>query len=82
LPHQRFHDLRHACATLLLLQGEDLRVVQEVLGHASYTTTANVYAHVLPRLKRQAAARMDAILRRDGDAVAPRLLPPGPRAGT
>jgi integrase len=75
LPHQRFHDLRHACATLLLLQGEDLRVVQEVLGHASYTTTANVYAHVLPRLKRQAAARMDAILRRDGDAVAPRLLP-------
>jgi len=27
LPHQRFHDLRHACATLLLEDGEDLGVV-------------------------------------------------------
>jgi integrase len=40
-----------------------MKVVQEVLGHASYSTTANIYAHVLPQLKRQAAARMDAALR-------------------
>jgi integrase len=62
LPHQRFHDLRHACTTLLLLRGVELKVVQEVLGHASYSTTANIYAHVLPELKRGAAAQMDAVL--------------------
>jgi integrase len=61
LPHQRFHDLRHACATLLLAQGQDLKVVQEILGHASIATTGNVYADVLMGLKRQAAAGMDAM---------------------
>ena len=61
LPHQRFHDLRHACATLMLVQGQDLKVVQEVLGHSSIATTGNVYAHVLMGLKRQAAAGMDAL---------------------
>lgn len=43
LPHQRFHDLRHACATLRLEQGEELAVVSRILGHASITTTANVW---------------------------------------
>jgi integrase len=64
LPYLRVHDLRHACATLLLLQGERLEVIQEVLGHGSYQTTRNIYAHVLPELKRGAAERMDGILRR------------------
>jgi integrase len=65
LPHLRFHDLRHACATLLLLQGVELKVVQEILGHASISTTGNIYAHVLQSLKHCAAASMDAALRRD-----------------
>ena len=34
LPHKRFHDLRHTCASLLLVQGEDIRVAMEVLGHS------------------------------------------------
>jgi integrase len=33
------HTLRHACATGMLAQGENLRVIQEVLGHASVATT-------------------------------------------
>lgn len=61
LPHQRFHDLRHACASLLLAQGLDLKVVQEVLGHSSITITADLYAHVLMGLKRKAASSMDAV---------------------
>lgn len=68
LPHLRFHDLRHACATLLLVQGVELKVVQEVLGHSSIMTTGNIYAHVLPRLKRDAAERMDGFLRRSAPA--------------
>jgi integrase len=66
LPHQRFHDLRHACASLLLAQGLDLKVVQEVLGHSSITITADLYAHVLMGLKREAASGMDAALESGG----------------
>jgi integrase len=62
LPHQRFHDLRHACASLLLAQGLDLKVISEILGHSTITITANLYAHVLMGLKRQAASQMDALL--------------------
>lgn len=63
LPPMRFHDLRHGAATLMLVQGVPLKVVQEALGHASITVTADVYAHVLPELQRDAANRMDNALR-------------------
>ncbi len=63
LPHQRFHDLRHACATLLLEQGEELGVVSKVLGHANVATTADVYAHLTPAMTGRVAERMDAVLR-------------------
>lgn len=59
LPSMRFHDLRHAYATLMLGQGVPLRVIQESLGHTSVVTTAAVYAHVLPELQRDAARRLD-----------------------
>lgn len=64
LPHQRFHDLRHACATLRLEQGEELAVVSRILGHASITTTANVYGHLTDAMLGRAADRTDAILGR------------------
>ena len=60
--HHRFHDLRHTCATLLLAQGVSLRVVMETLGHTQIVTTADIYAHVLPTLMRDAAAKMDGVL--------------------
>jgi integrase len=63
LPHQRFHDLRHACASLLLSQGVPARVVMETLGHSQISLTLNTYSHVIPALGREAAARMDAVLR-------------------
>jgi integrase len=61
LPRRRFHDLRHTCATLLLLQGEDLRVVMDVLGHSQISLTANTYQHVREALKRGAADKMQAL---------------------
>lgn len=46
LRHIRFHDLRHSCATLLVSLGFSMKDVQEWLGHADYTLTANTYCHV------------------------------------
>ncbi len=62
LPHIRFHNLRHACASLLLAEGVHPKVVQERLGHASISTTMDTYSHVLPSLQADAAERMDRLL--------------------
>jgi integrase len=62
LPTIRFHDLRHGAASYLLAAGVDLRTVMEILGHADIATTANLYSHVLPQLKRAAADKMAGML--------------------
>lgn len=60
--HQRFHDTRHACASLLLAQGVQARVVMEILGHTRIGTTMDIYSHVMPSLRNEAASQMDAAL--------------------
>ncbi|TDW91275.1 site-specific integrase [Kribbella sp. VKM Ac-2566] len=57
----RPHDARHTAATLLLEQGVDIRVVQEILGHASLAVTKR-YAHVRDKLTRDAAEKMGKAL--------------------
>jgi integrase len=61
LPKVRFHDLRHAHATLLLLQGVHPKIVSERLGHASIGITLDTYSHVLPSLQSQAADAFDSL---------------------
>jgi integrase len=56
------HDLRHACASLLLVQGVHPRVVLETLGHSQISLTMNTYSRALPALQREAADRMEAAL--------------------
>ena len=58
----RFHDLRHTCATLLLAQQVPARVVMELLGHSQIGLTLNLYSHVIPALRKEAADRMEAAL--------------------
>ena len=46
LPHIRFHDLRHSCASLMIANNFTIKDIQEWLGHADIQTTANIYAHL------------------------------------
>lgn len=57
----RLHDARHTAATLLLEQGVDIRVVQEILGHSTLAVTKK-YTHVTSRLAKEAAERMSHAL--------------------
>jgi integrase len=62
LPNIRFHELRHTCATLLLSKNVHPKLVQELLGHASISTTLDTYSHVLCGMSRVVAVTMDNIL--------------------
>ncbi|MBE6021594.1 MAG: site-specific integrase [Cellulosilyticum sp.] len=56
-----FHALRHTYATRLIEAGENIKTVQELLGHADVTTTMNVYTHVLDETKKAAADKLTAL---------------------
>jgi integrase len=58
----RLYDLRHTCATLLLKDGEHIKVVSERLGHSNVRITLEIYVHVLPGMQRDAANRMENLL--------------------
>jgi integrase len=65
----RPYDLRHTSATLLLLDGENIKVVQERLGHATSKQTLDTYIHVLPTMQARAAARFTRMLGPAPDVV-------------
>lgn len=69
LPHQRFHDLRHAYATMRIEDGDDLTVVSRSLGHGNISTTADVYAHITKAMQDRSASRQDSILGLDASAT-------------
>jgi integrase len=50
LPPVRLHDLRHGAASLALAAGADLKTVQDLLGHSTIITTADIYTSVLPEV--------------------------------
>lgn len=51
----RYHDLRHSCASLLIKNKVTMKEVQMWLGHSSFSTTANIYAHIDVDSKMEAA---------------------------
>jgi len=58
LPPMRFHDLRHAGASILLARGVPIAVVSKMLGHANTGITARLYAHALDQSDREAAEKL------------------------
>ena len=62
LPKCRFHDLRHLCASIMLMQGVNVKVAQEHLGHKDISTPMNIYSHVLPSVAKEAAQKIGALV--------------------
>jgi integrase len=61
LPVIRLHDLRHTCATLLLVKGVHPKYVQELLGHANISITLDTYSHVIPGMGNQTVMAMEEV---------------------
>lgn len=57
------HTLRHCFATHLLLNGVDIRQIQEYMGHTNVETTM-VYTHVVKELRNPARSPLDLLSRR------------------
>jgi len=62
LPRIRLHDLRHSHASIGLQSGVPLRVISDRLGHRNPAFTLTQYAHVLPGMQAEAAARIAALV--------------------
>ena len=62
-PEARFHDLRHSYAVAAIRSGDDIKTVQENLGHATAAFTLDIYGHVTEQMKRESADRMEAFIK-------------------
>ncbi len=58
-PAPRVHDLRHTAASLAIAAGAHPKLIQDMLGHSSVTTTMNVYGHLFDSLHEEVADRLD-----------------------
>jgi integrase len=56
---RRFHDLRHTYASMLIAEGASVKLVQELMGHASASTTLDTYGHLFPDSAEQARAAVE-----------------------
>jgi integrase len=59
----KFHGLRHTSATLALKADVPVKVVAQRLGHAKTDITLDIYAHALPSMQKEAAAKLSSLLR-------------------
>jgi len=63
LPGVALHTLRHSAASVMLSSGVPLKVVSEILGHASVAITGDVYGHVSPNVSADALTSLSEALR-------------------
>lgn len=61
LPQISIHGLRHIHATLLILNGENIKIVSDRLGHNDITTTLNTYTHIMEEMKDNMAELLDSL---------------------
>jgi integrase len=58
-PRYRFHDLRHTCISRLVAAGADIKLIQQIAGHANPLITLNRYNHLLDQRLSNAALQYD-----------------------
>lgn len=63
IPTVRFHDMRHSYAVTSLKAGDNIKEIQEALGHATAAFTLSTYSHVTEASKKESAARMEEYIR-------------------
>ena len=63
IPDARLHDLRHSYAVAAIRAGDDIKTVQENLGHHTAAFTLDVYGHVTDRMKQASADRMEGFIK-------------------
>ena len=68
IPDARFHDLRHSYAVNALQAGDNVKEVQEQLGHYSSAFTMDVYAAVSETMRKESQARMEALIKSASNA--------------
>ena len=61
---RRLHDLKHTHGSMMMEQGVNPKTVAERLGHASGVITVDMYAHVMPGIKEEAALKFEEGLRK------------------
>jgi integrase len=68
----RVYDLRHGWATAALRADVHPKLMQEIMRHSSYTTTADTYTHVMPTHSAEAVRTVAELFERPSRLVAPR----------
>lgn len=63
LNESRFHDLRHSYAVASLQSGDDIKTLQENLGHHAAGFTLDIYGHVSEKMKQESAQRMEQFIK-------------------
>lgn len=63
IPSARLHDLRHTYAVASIRSGDDVKTIQQNLGHATAAFTLDVYCHVTEEMKKASAARMETYIK-------------------
>ena len=64
IPEMRFHDLRHSFAVMSLQNGDNIKTVQENLGHHSASFTLDTYCHITEKMRHDSARRMEDFIQR------------------
>lgn len=59
IPNSRFHDLRHSYAMISLQNGDDIKTIQDNMGHHCSAFTLQTYAYSTKKMKKVCANRMD-----------------------
>ena len=80
----RIHDLRHIAAALMIQAGYPPKMLQEIMGHASITTTLDLYGHLYPGDMDRYADRLNSAAEdaaQDTDAARMRPDDPGEEPG-